>query len=323
MSMGINKKLQAGQESTYGTKASTLTDSMSYLSESFKFDVEKKAEDSLMVSKTVNGYQVFKYSTSGDFNGILKPDNVGFLLKQALKEPSNPTLKAATTGVYKHSFVGLDIQDVQSSATYTIDRGATVKAYTGCLLDSLKLDSSAGDFVKYTASFKGKDEVAGTINSGLTNPSKDAFVFTSATISVGGASLTKVSDFSFSYSNALDEGTQTNGTGMYASMPLHGEKAISIDLTAEYDSATETIREDNFKAGAYAEVILTFTSPDTIETDEPYTVTITMPKVSINTADANVSGKDRIVIKLSGVATENGGVEPLTVDYYSEKTAKY
>lgn len=323
MAFGINKKLQIGNETEYGTLV-PMTENLNYLNESIKLEVEKGSEESLIAGKAISGVDVLAYKVSGSVELNLKPENAGRVLARALgKEPTNPALKADTTGVYEHTLVGVKAGEVLPSFDITVDRGIAIKAYTGLVVESISFKVGAKETVKLTLNVKGKAEVPGTLNNALEIPELSAFRFVGGKVTVDGTNYGKVTSLTWDYNNGLDDGFYTISSGMYAEKPEHSLKTSEISFEAEYDNSSEALRENKYIAGNYASIEFEFESKALIEIGEPYKIKVTMPKVSISEASVNVGGKDRIMISVKGVATENGGVEPTTVVVTDDVATKY
>jgi hypothetical protein len=321
MAFGINKVCQIGRETVYGTIV-PATQNLNYLSESVTLNVDKAVEDTLLASKAVNGFDITGYTVSGDINLILKPENAGMIFAWALGKEATVTLKPTTTGVYTHSLTGVLTTETLPSASITVDRGAAIKGYAGCQVDKLSISAKAKETLKATVSVKGQTEATDTIIS-LTNPSLASFRFIGGIVEFADSSYGQIDSIDWSYSNSLEDGFYTLTSGLYPERHEHGVKNCEVSINALYDATTEGIRENNYKAGAYLKVELTFESPAVIEGTEKHVIYITMLKVQITEASVNIGGKERIMMSIKGSATENAGSEPVTVVVYNTVSTKY
>jgi hypothetical protein len=216
-----------------------------------------------------------------------------------------------------------DAGELTPSFTAEVDRHVAIKTYAGLKIESLSLEGKAGDYLRSTVSVKGMSEETDTLTGSLTTPTKKSFQFTNGSLSIDSDPFTDVSGATFTLTNGLDDGSQTLGSGLYFSEPEFDLRTAEITIDAFYDSDSDTIRDEKYVAGAKAAVILTYVSPEEIETGEAYKIVITMPNVEITEAHPNIAGRDRIMLQLKGKALEVGATEPLTIEYYSEKVTAY
>jgi len=319
---GTGSSLQIGKETIYGTGV-TPTNQLAFLSESLKHTVNRITEDTLLAGKTVKSMDVMSYAVAGDIQVILKPENLKQLLYLAMGVEENPALLYGTTGVYEHEFTLIDADTSGPSFSVVVDRKAAIFRYPGCKISSLKLDAKAGDYIRATASVLGSgEEEAGTLAS-LPIPSKKAFRFVNGSLTIDTVEFAQVTSVSLTIDNQMTEGDQTLGSGYFREEAEHAERMVKINLDAYYNSASNTVRENKYKTdGATAAIVLTFESPEEIETDEKYQFTVELPNVVIDDATANVGGKDKIMIQLAGTALETSSVEAITVTVRDDEDEK-
>jgi hypothetical protein len=318
--VGAGAQMQIGKESIYGTPVA-YTKTVNFLSESIKLAVERKSEDSLVASKAIVGSDIMSKKVAGDFSVILKPEEAGILLAWALGlEAANPTLEVA--GSYIHTLTLQAAAGALPSYTMVIDRRAAVKQYAGLKVDSFKLEAKAQDYLRATVGVKGQDEAAGTVNGGLTASSKRAFKFVNGTLTVDGSSFANITSVTLTIANKLTEVENTLTTGLLMPEPIQGTREISVSIEALYDAAAESFRESKYKAGALANVVMQFESPDLIVAGKTFRINIAMPNVDISQADVNVGGRDTIKMSIQGTALAIGATEPITVLTYDGNNAK-
>lgn len=320
---GIGSKLQVAKEATWGTLPASMTENISYLSETLSLNVERKEEETLLSNKATAGMDIMAKKVSGDISLLLKPENAGTVFALALGKEAAPALEDGTTGVYKHVFTALGPQDEQPSFSVTIDRKAAVHAYTGLVVDSLKIEAQAGDYVKGTLSVKGRDEVAGSINAALAVPTLKAFRFANGSVTFDGVEYGSVTGANFSFSNSTDDGDQTLSSGYNYTKPLHSMKSAEVEFDVFYDADTNTIREEKYKQEALLGIVLTLESPAEIETGEKYRFEIVIANAVVSECQPNIGGKDKIKLKIKAIATEVSGAEPVVINYYSNKATAY
>ena len=323
---GQGTALQIGKESTWGTAVSG-TVALNFLSENFKIVPEYKEEDTLVGGTTSRAMDIMKKSVSWDYSMIAKPGNIGLALGLAFG--AEAAVETAGTSGKKHTFTMLRPGADASlpSFTATIDRHIAVKKYTGCKTSSFGFSCTNGDYVRLSFSGTGKDEVAGSLASGVDFPTEKAFRFAGGTCTLDGTSYGAITNVSFNLNNNLDAGEQTLGSGYYGTEQQPQKREATIQLDAEYDATTEGIHEDNFKTGTAAEVVLEFISPEEVETGLPYSIKIILPAVVVTECSPVIGGTDKIRVTINGTATEtidDGDiVEAVTVELVDKTAGKY
>lgn len=324
MVTGLNTCVQIGKETTWGTKV-TATVAINYTSEGFKLVEDKTEEDSLIGSATTREMDIQKESVEWDLAILAKPENVGMLLAMAMGTESAATAVSGATGAYKHEFTPIKNGASASLPKFSavVDRHVAVKAYTGCKVDSMQISGKAGDYIRITLSGKGKTEEAGSVVSSLLVPSIKAFKFAGATITFDGTEFGDVTSVDFSYNNALDEGEQTSGSGIYGTEPEPQKRDISANLEVFFNAASNTIRDGKFKQNATAAVVLKFESPDEAASGTKYSMEISMPLFVITDCNPNVNGSEKIKMTISGKATESASLDAVKITLVDKKNSKY
>jgi hypothetical protein len=323
---GVGTSLGIGKEASWGTTntGNEATKLLNFISESMKLAVERKEEESLLAATAAGAQDIMGHKVSGDFSVIAKPDELGYLFAWAFgSETVGATDDAYATGSRKHTFVPCSATDSLPSCTLHVDRKIAIKEYTGCKVSSLKLDAKSGDYLRATVSLKGKAEATGEFATGLSASQLKAFKFLNGTCSIDGAPNTNITGVSLSYDNKLDDGDITLGSGLYSTEPEHSLRDIQVTLDTFYDDTTEGIREDNYKVGATASIAFTFISPSEIASGKPYKFTVTIPNVDVTAADANIGGRDKVKVSLTGKALAIGSTSPITVEYWDIETDAY
>lgn len=320
--MGNGRRLQIGPESTYGT-AATMTDTINITNESITLEIETGEEESLLGGKASSGKDVMGRKGGGDIAVSLKPDNNKLFAFAFGKEAANPVLVDGTTGVYKHTLTLVPSSETLKSFTVTVDRGAAIKAYKGCKISSCKLDFKNGSYITGSFGIVAQDEAAGTLNSGLPNPSIKAYKYTGGNCKIDSVDFNDITDASFDLNNDMFTPSATLASGMVKPEGNVGKREVKTDFTCFYNAASEALRENKFKEGVYVELEYRFESPAEIETGENYRFEIVFPNLFLEKVDANVSGKDIIECKVSGSGMEIGSEEPVIMYLYDNKSTKY
>lgn len=318
---GAGTRFQIAKESSYGVLP-TMTQQLNFLSESLKLTVDKKAEENLLTAVVDQASEIVALKAGGDFVVGLKPEDAGLLIKLCLGAEGTPTLKGGTTGVYKHPFTLVGASGSLPSFSATVDRKQAVKAYTGAKVASWKLEAMSGEALKLTVSIKGKAEAAGSA-AALTGPSLKSFKFAGAVLTAGGTSVGSATGITIEGDNKLTDDKPNIESGLYNPEPIHETREIKVSLDMDYDAVSEAFHETNVKVGTLLALIAKFYSVSEIETGQPYELDVTIANLEVTEAPANVSGRGKIAVSVSGKAIAVGSTEPLAIDLYSAQSAAY
>lgn len=323
---GQGATLQVGKESTWGTGVAG-TVALNFLSESFRFVPEYKEEESLVGGTTSRAIDIMKKSVTWDASLIAKPGNVGLMLGMAFGAEATPV--SAGEDAYKHVFTMLrpGLNASLTSFTGIVDRHIAIKKYTGCKVGQFSFSATKGDYVRLTFSGVGKDEVTGTLATGISVPTEKAFRFAGGSCKIDGTAYGEVEGVTFNLNNNLDAGDQTMGSGYYGTEPQPQKREVTVSLDARYDTTSEDIHEDNFKTGVTASVELYFESPEEVEEGVNYSFKIVLPAVVVNDCSPVITGTDRIKVTIGGTGTEtlddDGVVEAVSVELVDAQSTKY
>jgi hypothetical protein len=311
-STGSGATLQIGKEATFGT-AVTPTALVNLTDESIVTSVEKTDEGSLLASKTPMTRDLMAVNVDGSISFKLRPEFAGLLFHLAL---GGTDTVSGGGPLYTHTMNLVAANTNLPSATIVVDRKVAIKKYAGCTISNLSLDFNANDYVQGSIDIIGTNESTGTLAalSAFTVPS---YRCTAATLTVGGNSI-DVEGVSVSINNNLEESPATYSTGLYKGQPQHGMRNVTVSINLPYSAAVETFKTTYLLTETNAAVVLTCASSDT-----DYTLTITLPNVSINSANGNVSGEGIIESTIEGEALSVGGTEPITVAIQDKTSTGY
>lgn len=316
--MGTGAIVAIGKESVWGTPvADTML--VNFNSESIAVEVKKGEEDNLLATKAASAYDLTGISASGDISAILKPENAGFIFKAALGGTDTVT---NPSGTYCHTIPLVSATGTLPSYTIFVDRRAAVKKYSGMKVNTFKLSAKAGDYCRWTATFKGKDEATGTISTS-TVPSLKAYKFIGGTLSLGGTSQ-EITAVDLTIENNLDGGIQTNSSGTYFTEPLHAARKVKLTVTLPYSSAVDTIHTTNFLTETLlSTAVLHLESPSIITGALKYRLDVTLNNVAVLSVKQNVGGAGLITSTIEGEATAVGAIEPISVAIYDATSGAY
>jgi len=320
---GRDAKLQIGVETTWGTSV-TPTAEVAFNSEDLRLSLGYISEDALVGAKTKGQMDIGSEKVEGGFQFIAKPDDYfGIILAATLGDEATAA-QVDTSTAYDHVFTPLAGGTTTSlpKITAVVDRKTGVYGYSSCKVSSLELSAQKGDYLRGTVSVVGYDEESSSLAS-LTAPTTKAFKFSHGTITVDSTEYDEIEGVSFSYNNNLENDLQTLGSGanMAEIEPQAREITMSLDVLDSTDLAS--LRTSKFKAGATADVVLTFTSEETIEAGYYYTLTIDMPLCYITEDNPSVSGPERLRHSVSLTATEDSSNEAVTVTLRDDNSSDY
>lgn len=318
---GTGASLQIGKESAWGSAAAGAKNA-NITSESIKLNANKVVEDTLIASVAPSSYMLMGLDASGDFSGILKPENAGYLLHLAVGGTDTVSTNTPVSGAHTHSIVAATASGTLPSFTAIVDRRAAVVKYSGCKIDTFTLEAAAADFVKYTASIKAKDESTGSL-AGLSALALASFKTTSGTFTIGGSAHAAKS-VKITIANKLEDIGQTYGSGLYKGEPIHGTREITLEMDLNYETATETINTTNYQTDVVlGDLVLTLYSTSMVTGTTPYSIVITIKNAQVTGVVRNVSGAGVITSKVTAKATSVSTTAPITVAVVDGQTAAY
>lgn len=324
MITGQGAALQIGKENTWGT-ASAPSVAVNFTSENFVLNVDRTEEDTLVGGATSREMDIMKKSVSFDFDQLAKPDNIGFVIGNALGVEA--TVEEEDDGSNKHTFTMLKPSLTASLPSFTaiVNRHVAKKGYTGCKINSLEISCSAGDYMRLSVSGVGKDEVDGSafFDDELEIPVLKAFRFAGGYCSFDGVEFGDVRNVTVSINNNLDEGEQTLGSGYYGTEPEPQKREVTTSIDTFYNAASNTVRENKYKTENKVAVVLRFESPSEIDTGVKYRMEIEMPLVVVNECSPVIGGTEKIQLTIGGTATESASAEAITIKLYDDKSSKY
>lgn len=315
---GAGTKVAIGKESVWGT---AVADTMliNFTSESMDSEATKTEEENLLAATSVAAYDLMGIKVAGDISAVLKPENAGFFMKAALGGTDTLT---SVTGQAVHTMAMQTAAAALPSYTIFVDRKQAIKKYSGCKVNVLKLIAKAGDYIRATLSFKGKDEATGTITSTAV-PSLKAYKFIGGTVNAGGTAL-DVTSAELSYENQLEDGPQTNTSGLYASEHMHAKRKITVAIEMPFETNAEAIRNTNLLTETVlSSVVLHFESPAFIATTYKYRMDITLNNVAVLEAKVAVGGAGILTMSIKGEATAVGATAPCAVVVYDATALAY
>lgn len=236
--------------------------------------------------------------------------------------------------------------DIPSSAI-RLTRGTWAYEYTGLSISSLTLNCAAQDFVKADYDFMGVKEI--TYNDSTTPTATQVIATAPALVEEGSYKCTKaklwkatagmddidefdgfnwdtcqtdaldVENTTVTFNNGLEETPATYCSGIYASRPVHGQRAVTIQCNIPYSEKLQQFREDYYASEEpdNLALMLAFCSKETYEyLGSKYPkeqVFIIIPNFCVTETSANISGQGLVDGSFSGTALSVGSTEPVKV----------
>lgn len=308
---GQDAKLQIGKETTWGTAVAPTTQ-VDFTSESLKQVMNYIEEDTLVGARTTPRMDIAGKKVEGDIQMIVKPDNIGLLLKAALG--AEAAVVHIASSVYSHQFslVAGGTSGSLPKITVVVDRKVAVFGYVSCKVDRLDLEAKVKDYLRATFALRGHSEQADALEA-LTGSAKRAFQFVDGNITVDGAEYDDVTNVKVSVNNNLEDDlfTMSGSTTMQEIEPQGRE--VTADLEVLYSSTTNTTRTNKYLTGSTVTVVLNFISTEVAAGGVYYRMQITLNNCYITDASPVVGGRDRIKQNLVVKASEQSSTEPIIV----------
>lgn len=313
---GIDTTLQIGRETAWGTKVAA-TQNINFLSESFKMEPEFIEEDSVIGSISSRDQDIAALNASGGYDAILKPENAISFFALALGVQATPVTHSGGTLAKDHVFTPVGPNTALPSFTVVVDRKLHIKAYTGCQVDTFEIAAKSKDYVRTKVTVVCKGEEASTLAT-LSKPAKKAYRFANGFCSIDGVPFADVTGVVFSGKNSAAVGDPTLGSGLSPSEGGHGLREYTITLDTKFNTEANSLIENKYKAGDPVAVVLSFETPEVIESTTKHNFTINLPNVQINGGLPNIAGKEDMTVSITGKALEINSVCPCTVTVVSD-----
>lgn len=315
--VGSGSVARAGLQTAFGS-AVTPDTLINMTSESLSVSYEYTDEGNLLASKTANQRDLNSVTVEGSISSILRPEFADWLFEA--------TLGSKTSG---GDYILAAPNAELPSSTITIGRGDIFKKYADCTVRSLTLSADARDYVKADIDLVGVTEESITSSqagavSAFTLPSYRCTRARLMYDEAGQAIEITSSDWescplngkidaegvSITFDNGVEAAPATYCSGLYANQPLHGKRAVTLEINLPYGQEFETFKSAYYasEAAPNMALILGFTSAD-----EEENITIYMPNVHITDASANVGGEGVISGSFSAEALSVGSAEPVVV----------
>lgn len=317
-SMGI------GIESTPGTPVSAThwipTDDFS-----MKPIVEKSTDDNAFgVIDEISNSAIAKEMSEISASGIARSESLGVLLKCALGTAGSATL--VETGVYSHAFTRLN-SNAHPSATIIDNNGTQDMQAPYCMLDSLEIDASVGEYVKFTTTFKGGKMATTTSSpSFLTGLTDEAFIAGKVTVKrasniagLSGGTAISLQNIKISISKNTLQIFKLGSTTLDAN--VNQQFGVTGDMEAVYDA--NTIR-DFFTSNTKNALQIEIEGASLIGATKYNTLTIQLASVQLESWE-KTAGNNDIITETIGMIAEYSftDTQTINVSLVNKKTTAY
>jgi hypothetical protein len=279
MSEGILDQVSVGIESTVGT-AVTPTASMAVLpSDGVVTEQEAVGVEGINTSPAKNkGFVSGLRSYSGKFEMNAYPVAIGYILNSALGLDT-PAAVASETLVKKHVFT-----ETVTKPSYTLEQkiGLITERFAGFVASGFDLSFTVGEAVKFSFEGKALSEASATAISAAFETSR-VFDWTDVSaITLGGTDIkAAVQSLKISYKNGLYTVPGLSGNADPVAQSVgNSEATASISAYMTQDMADQKAA---FKAGTEKALVITLVADEVIGNGSYNTLTITLPRVAINT----------------------------------------
>lgn len=328
---GSGSKLSAGLQASYFNNSATTVDTrLNITSATFDPSVEKGSEETLMMSKIKNGSILLSIGMEGSFDANLRPSMTPWLFKavtqNATVDEHETTTVPERQGYTRDTYCLKNAGNDPLGSTLVLTKGDQVTTYPGMTVRSFTLNAPNNDFVTVSTDLVGREEIhaggtsaipAGAVpattylvktdTSNLVD--EQSYIVTSGVFKWNGVSWC-IEDSTISIDNGIEDSPRCYQDGKFANIPVMGMRAVTVDFNLPYDQKIEVMKRDYLLTSAYGSAQLEFSTP---EATPESIITIYMPKVSITSVGAGISGTGVIEASVSGEAIQPSDEEPIYI----------
>lgn len=319
---GIGSQLGIATETTFNTPV-TVSRFYEFTNESINYNKNTAVGLGLRAGGQLPRSQrrvVTTTDVSGDINLDLPTRGLGLLMAHAMGSFPSPT--TVSTGVYSYTFTLGDTYGKSFTTQVGLPQyGGTVtpKTMGGCKVNSFELAVSNAGLATGKFSVDGASLSTSTaLATASYSASTSIFHFAQGAITVDGASVANIKDFSVNVDNVLKTDRFNLGSaGIKQEQVINGFRKITGKITAEF---TDTTLLAKFIADSNAAIALTFVG-NTIASTFKDTLSITLSAVKFDGELPQVGGPEVIDVNFTFEAYDNGTDAPMTIVYQTGDAA--
>lgn len=241
------------------------------------------------------------YSVSGTMEMELIPLDASSLLKSAFC--ATVVDSAYAGGGYQHVMTP---GSASSTFTFEDSKGTVlIMRHMGVRVNTLDIKAAFGSIVTATFGLEGTDRTkytgtAATPTYATVNP----FHFSGATVSIGGASVATVKDFSFQVDNKLGRIGTLRKTRAYNRLE-NGMRMVKLGLTLDF---TDTVEYDRFLAATSFDVSFKLEGDTMPAASGAYTLVLDIPNVFYDKVNVPLKATEYLQLAIeTTVVNTNGG----------------
>lgn len=325
--LGLTTGLAFAEESTFGTPV-TVSRAYEIQSESIGREPIRQDFSGLRAGPLHAGrgtrYVETGRSANGSFGLYVPTTGFGLILKHAIGGTPTVVQQGGTAAWLQTHAFGSNAGFGLSAQKQMRDGGnALVQqfSYRGgkILAVEFSIDSDGALMADVEMDFL--DEEIATAAAALTYPSNTVFRFDQGALTVGGASLAKVTTANVRLQRPQSTGKRYLGSGGIQSQPAENARPeITGSLTAEFDADTKTAVYDRFVSNGAAALVLTFTGA-VIAGANNFQLVITIPEIHFEGETPKAGGEEEVTIDAPFVGKWDGTNADMTITYMSTDTA--
>ncbi len=259
--------------------------------------------NALGIIDEISGSKIVKETTEISAGGIVRSQSIGPVLKCALGTAGTATL--VETSVYSHAFTRLN-SNTHPSATLIGNNGTQDEQAPYCMLDSLEINATVGDYVKFASTWKGGKMASTTASpSFLTGTNDEAFIAGKVTVTtaadiagLSAGTALPLQNIKLSIAKNTMQAFKLGSTEL--DVNVNQQFGVTGDFEAVYDANTT---RDLFTANTKKAIQIEIEGATLIGATKYNKITIQLASVQFETWEKS-TGNDDLVIESVGFIAE-------------------
>ena len=334
--VGVGVESSGGASAT-GAYSATVTNFIPFLSETMnntRADLASQAiQDQYDETRMYSGLQ----SVGGSVVSEVHPVNAGFFLRACFDSTTTTTSLGyvaitSHTGVRAHSFKAQQVQFHQGSGsdlptlTVEVSRGPTTATgtsfvYYNCAGNTLELTVQAGQLAQISTDFVGR-EYGRKAETATSFPAAEAFLWSQASVSVGGAGHALFESLTVRLNNNLQAYPALDGRLRPNFIKRSGFRTVDVNGTITFATNSDY---DLFINGSETALRVTFTGPAISASPANNAIfDIQVPAFRYTAFPININGPGRISIPFQGRGMwHSGSGTALEMTIVNTRTSAY
>jgi hypothetical protein len=315
-----------GAETTYGTYFAP-TRHLEFVSEGLAPNREVIESNAIRKGSTMRRSGRWlrnNKGAGGDTNFEVSTKGFGLIFKHAIGESAITTPGGATLA-RQHRYTVGDLDDlsltIQKGVPQQSDGVANPMSFLGCVCTNWTMAVEVDGLLTFGTTWDAQDHTAAQALVAASFPTGELFGYQDIGIALDGAA-NEPRSLSLTCDNAVATDRYViNATGKKRRPVLAGFRTVSGSMEMDFDTMTNVNYFLDQAPGEEFDIVVTATHPDLIEASTPYSLTATMPDVTITDGYPTVGGPDLITVTVAWEVRDPAALEPLTLDYVTTDTA--